>query len=39
MGFISADDLHGLGKVMENNQYGQYLINLVTDADFPFHGD
>ena len=37
MGYIDADELHDLGKVMESNQYGQYLINLITDEDLPFH--
>ena len=37
MGYITADDLHALGKVMDGNQYGQYLNNLVTDEDLPFH--
>ena len=39
MGYINADELQRLGIVMEQNQYGQYLINLVTDEDLPFHGD
>jgi len=39
MGYIEADELLNLGKVLENNQYGQYLVNLVTDEDLPFHGD
>ncbi len=37
MGYISADELRALGEVMDSNQYGQYLVNLVTDEDFPFH--
>ena len=39
MGYITASELHALGTVMENNQYGQYLISLATDEDLPFHGD
>ena len=39
MGYISVDELRALGEVMENNQYGQYLISLATDEDLPFHGD
>jgi glucose-1-phosphate thymidylyltransferase len=38
MGYINADELLGLGMVMEKNQYGQYLLNLVTDENIPFHG-
>ncbi len=37
MGYIMADDLRALGEAMGSNQYGQYLINLITDEDFPFH--
>jgi glucose-1-phosphate thymidylyltransferase len=37
--YISSDELRSLGEVIANNQYGQYLINLATDEDFPFHGD
>ncbi len=39
MGYINADELCSLGEAMDSNQYGQYLINLVTDEDFPFHGN
>jgi len=39
MGYISADELYGLGMVMEKNRYGQYLVNLVTDENLPFYGD
>jgi len=39
MGNITADELQALGAVMENNQYGQYLISLATDEDLPFHSD
>jgi glucose-1-phosphate thymidylyltransferase len=37
MGYISVDELHTLGEVMNNNQYGQYLISLAADEDLPFH--
>jgi glucose-1-phosphate thymidylyltransferase len=37
MGYINTDELWSLGKVMEKNQYGQYLINLAADEDIPFH--
>lgn len=36
-GYISADELRALGEAMGSNQYGQYLINLIADEDFPFH--
>ena len=39
MGYITAEELQALGMVMENNQYGNYLINLAADEDMPFHGD
>jgi len=39
MGYISVDELYSIGMVMEKNQYGQYLLNLVTDENLPFHGD
>ena len=39
LGYISAEKLHDLGKIMENNQYGQYLIQLATDEYLPFHGN
>ena len=28
-GYISADELHALGKKLEKNQYGQYLLRLL----------
>ncbi len=37
MGYITADELRALGEAMDSNRYGQYLINLVTDEDLPFH--
>ena len=39
MGYIDADALRELGKEMEGNRYGQYLINLVSDENLPFHSD
>ena len=39
MGYIMVEELRSLGEVMENNQYGQYLISLAADEDLPFHGD
>jgi glucose-1-phosphate thymidylyltransferase len=38
LGYITADELDNLGRVMKKNLYGQYLINLAADEDFPFHG-
>jgi glucose-1-phosphate thymidylyltransferase len=37
MRYIDKDQLHRLGEEMQNNQYGQYLINLVMDEHLPFH--
>lgn len=37
MGYITADELRALGEAMDSNRYGQYLVNLVTDEDLPFH--
>ena len=37
MGYIGANELRVLGEAMGSNQYGQYLIDLITDEDFPFH--
>ena len=37
MGYIDAAQLRSLGRVMENNQYGQYLTHVADDADMPFH--
>ena len=39
MGYIGPDALRELGKDMQGNRYGQYLINLVTDENLPFHSD
>ena len=39
LGYIDSDELRSLGEVMENNQYGQYLVSLAMDDDLPFHGD
>ena len=39
LGYITPEELHELGVVMENNQYGQYLINLAADENLPFHSD
>ena len=38
LGYINAAELHALGKMLGNNQYGQYLMNLSADVDLPFHG-
>ena len=38
MGYIDVDQLRALGEAMASNQYGQYLVNLAADEDFPFHG-
>jgi glucose-1-phosphate thymidylyltransferase len=32
MGYITADDVRRLGESMANNEYGQYLLRLVTEA-------
>ncbi|MBU0512322.1 MAG: glucose-1-phosphate thymidylyltransferase RfbA [Chloroflexi bacterium] len=37
MGLIDADKLRHLASVMDNNQYGQYLLRLAADEDLPFH--
>jgi glucose-1-phosphate thymidylyltransferase len=34
MGYIDTDQLRSLGEA--NNTYGQYLVRLATDEDFPF---
>ncbi|MFN2150172.1 MAG: glucose-1-phosphate thymidylyltransferase, partial [Anaerolineales bacterium] len=39
LGYIDAVELCKLGEVMDNNQYGQYLVNLVTDENIAFHND
>ena len=31
MGYITADDVRRLGESMANNEYGQYLLRLVTE--------
>jgi len=36
LGFIDADQLRQLGKEMESNEYGQYLLRLVKE-EIPFH--
>lgn len=36
LGFIDADQLHHLAKVMDSNQYGQYLLRLLKE-EIPFH--
>jgi len=37
MGFIKADQLIRLGKEMDKNRYGQYLVRLAREEDLPFH--
>jgi len=32
MGYITAEDVRRLGESMATNEYGQYLLRLVTDA-------
>ena len=39
MGYITPEELRELGMEMENNQYGQYLVNLAADEDLTGHGD
>jgi len=29
MGWISAEDVHSMGRSMDNNAYGQYLLDLI----------
>ena len=36
LGFIDAAQLHRLAAVMDSNQYGQYLLRLITE-ELPFH--
>ena len=36
LGFIDADQLRHLAKVMDSNQYGQYLLRLLKE-ELPFH--
>ena len=36
LGFINADQLREQARIMDNNQYGQYLLHLLED-DLPFH--
>ncbi len=35
LGYIDRDQLLALGQAMEKNEYGQYLIRLAYDEDFP----
>jgi dTDP-glucose pyrophosphorylase len=32
MGFITADDVKRIGRSMEKNEYGQYLLTLAAEA-------
>jgi len=34
-GWIGAEDVRRLGRAMDNNDYGRYLLNLVRRADAP----
>ena len=36
LGFIDAGQLHRLARVMDGNQYGQYLLRLLQE-ELPFH--
>jgi glucose-1-phosphate thymidylyltransferase len=36
MGYIGKDELYGLARAMDNNEYGKYLLRFV-DEDIPFH--
>jgi glucose-1-phosphate thymidylyltransferase len=36
LGFIGADQLRQLARVMDSNQYGQYLVRLL-EEEIPFH--
>ncbi len=36
LGFIEADQLRQLARVMDSNQYGQYLLRLL-EEEIPFH--
>jgi glucose-1-phosphate thymidylyltransferase len=33
-GYISAEQLEALGRSMQNNAYGTYLLQLLTDRLF-----
>ena len=33
MGYISIEELRSLAQKMANNQYGQYLLNLISDTN------
>ncbi len=37
MGYIGRDDLRSLAKVMDNNEYGKYLLRLA-EEDIRLHG-
>jgi glucose-1-phosphate thymidylyltransferase len=36
LGFIDAEELHRQARLMETNQYGRYLLQILED-DLPFH--
>lgn len=36
MGYIDEDQLYQLARLMDSNEYGQYLLRLL-DEDIPFH--
>ena len=39
LGYITAGELRTLGETMDSNQYGQHLVSMAADEDFPFHGN
>ncbi|MFC1541893.1 glucose-1-phosphate thymidylyltransferase RfbA [Candidatus Latescibacterota bacterium] len=38
LGYIDRDELKNLASVMDNNQYGQYLLSLLDDEEYTFYG-
>jgi glucose-1-phosphate thymidylyltransferase len=36
LGFIDTEQVHRLAATMDSNQYGQYLLSLITE-ELPFH--
>jgi glucose-1-phosphate thymidylyltransferase len=37
MDFINRDQLKDLALLLNNNQYGEYLLRLAEGEEFPFH--
>ena len=34
-GYVGRDELRGLGEAMKSNEYGRYLLRLVSDEALP----